>query len=131
MAAAEEETESLPARLQFPTMSIGHALAAATLAVLIVRCVLAWRYTGQFVDPPREPSASDAVVATRPFDPDRVVHEVGRWEYFKERLELGRGPTALCGYPLYTDGESPTEDPPADAPRCPECAMQSCNPIAS
>lgn len=102
-------------------MCAGFALAAVAVGLLL-RCVRAWRYTGQFVDSPREPPASHAVVAARPYNPDQVVHEVGRWEYLKERLELGRGPTALCGCPLWIDAGSSIEDPPADVPRCPDCA---------
>jgi hypothetical protein len=37
----------------------------------------------------------------------------------------------MCGYLLYTDEDVSIEDLPADAHRCPDCALRSCQPIAS
>lgn len=62
--------------------------AAVVICVLLMRGVMAWWYTGQFV-PPQDPPASYAAVAASPYNPDQVVQEVGRREYLKGRLEIG------------------------------------------
>lgn len=84
-----------------------------------MRCIAHWRFTGRFVEPPR---SMDRVVAARPYNPDRVLHTVGRWEYLKERLGLGAGPVGLCGYRLYSDaGEAIDKPSLEDAQWCPDC----------
>ncbi len=89
--------------------------------VWVVRRTAHWWYTGPFIDRPRQ---LERVVADRPFDPDRVLHTVGRWEYLKERVGLGIGPRGLCGRRLYSDaGEAVSEPDFEDAPWCPDCVV--------
>lgn len=108
----------------FVQLSVVFLVGAAVVWAVrrAARCIAHWRYTARFVEPLRP---TPRIVADRPYNADQVLHTVGCWEYLKERLGLGDGPHALCGYRLYSELGEAVDDPLFDeALWCPDCEVR-------